>query len=100
MSFFSTMLAAALGGWLAGMQTNVRIRGTQAQIEALTSALMASKRFQDELHRPGATVESVVQKLGVKQMSEREFERVFGVSWPLAFVLGTLHIVAHYTMFV
>ena len=53
------------------------------EIEAVTNALHASKLFQDELNRPGATVQSVVQKLGVKHMSAAEFERGLGVPWPL-----------------
>jgi hypothetical protein len=45
--------------------------------------MMASRRFQDELNRHGATVESVMQKLNLKHASAREFERILGVPWPL-----------------
>lgn len=74
---------AAVGAWLVGRATNVRIRGTQEEIDAVSQAMMASRRFQEELQRPGATVESVMQHLGLKHASAREFERILGVAWPL-----------------
>jgi hypothetical protein len=74
---------ATLGAWLVGKYVNTKLRGTQSEIQAVGNALAASKRFQDELNRPGATVDSVVQKLGIKHMSASEFERVLGVPWPL-----------------
>ena len=74
---------AACAAWLVGKATNVKVRGTRAEIDAVTNAMMSSRRFQDELRRPGATVESVMQKLGLKHASAREFERILGVPWPL-----------------
>lgn len=73
----------AVGAWLVGKATNMKVRGTEAEVQAVTNAMMASRRFQDELRRPGATVESVMQKLGLKHASAREFERILGVPWPL-----------------
>lgn len=77
------LLLASLGAWLVGKVVNTKIRGNQDEMSAVANALMASRRFQDELHRPGATVQSVIEKLKIKQMSASEFERVLGVSWPL-----------------
>ena len=74
---------ATLGAWLVGKVINTKLRGSRDEVEAVANALSASRRFQDELNRPGATVDSVVQKLGVKHMSAAEFERVLGVPWPL-----------------
>jgi len=76
--FFATVSA-----WLLGRAVNTKLRGSKDQIEAVVNALSASRKFQDELNRPGATVDSVVQKLGIKHMSASEFERVLGVPWPL-----------------
>lgn len=73
----------AVGAWLVGKTTNVVLRGTQTEIEAVTNAMLASRRFQDELKRPGATVDSVMNKLNLKHASAREFERILGVPWPL-----------------
>lgn len=72
-----------LGAWLIGKVVNTKIRGSENQVRAIGNALLASRRFQDELNNPGASVESVMHKLGVKNMSASEFERVFGVRWPL-----------------
>lgn len=74
---------AAVGAWLVGKTVNLKIRGTSEEIQAVSNAMMASRRFQDELSRDGATVESVMQKLGLKHASAREFERILGVVWPL-----------------
>lgn len=74
---------ASLGAWLVGKVVNTRLRGNESEISAITNALLASKRFQEELRRPGATVQSVIEKLRIKQMSASEFERVLGVRWPL-----------------
>lgn len=77
------ILFATIGAALIGKVVNTKVRGTREQIDALANAILSSKRFQDELERPGATVESVIERLRVKQMSAQEFERVFDCDWPL-----------------
>lgn len=74
----------ACAAWLVGRATNLVLRGTQQEINAVANAMTASRRFQDELKRPGATVETVMDKLGLKHATAREFERILGVPWPLA----------------
>lgn len=74
---------ASLGAWLVGKVVNTKLRGNRDEVTAVSNALMASRRFQEELRRPGATVQSVIEKLRIKQMSAAEFERVLGVRWPL-----------------
>lgn len=74
---------AAVGAWLVGRTTNMKIRGNAEEIKAVANAMIASRKFQQELSRPGATVESVMQKLGLKHGSAREFEKILGVPWPL-----------------
>jgi len=74
---------ASIGAWLVGRQTNLMIRGTREEIDAVANAMLASRRFQQELERPGASVDSVMEKLGLYHASQREFERVLGVKWPL-----------------
>jgi hypothetical protein len=77
------LMLASLGAWLVGKFVNTKLRGSRDEIQAVANALMASRRFQDELRSPGATVQSVMDKLRVKQMSASEFERILGVRWPL-----------------
>jgi len=74
---------AAAAAWLVGRATNLKIRGTSEEIAAVTNAMLASRRFQEELSYGGATVESVMQKLGLKHASAREFERILNVPFPL-----------------
>ena len=82
-SLTGKLLLASIGAWLVGKSVNTKIRGTQQEIRAIANALMTSKRFQEELRRPGATVESISQRLKLKHTSAAEFERVLGVRWPL-----------------
>jgi hypothetical protein len=74
---------AACAAWLIGKATNLKLRGTPEEMNAVANAMLSSRRFQEELNSPGATVESVMQKLGLKHASAREFERILGIPWPL-----------------
>lgn len=84
--YFNTtgkLFLASLGAWAVGKYVNTKLRGNSNEIAAIANALMSSRKFQEELNRPGASVESVMQKLRVKEMSASTFERVFGIRWPL-----------------
>jgi hypothetical protein len=83
LNFNGKLMLAALGAWIVGKVVNTKLRGNRDEVTAVANALSASKRFQDELRKPGASVESVAEKLRIKQMSASEFERVLGVRWPL-----------------
>lgn len=83
LSLVGKLLFAGIGAWLVGRLTNLRVRGTQEEVDAISDAMLSSRRFQDELQRPGASVESVMTKLNLKNASAREFERILGVRWPL-----------------
>jgi hypothetical protein len=83
MNLLGKIFFGTLAAWLVGKAVNTKLRGSRDEIEAVQNALMSSRRFQDELDRPGATVDSVVQKLGIKHMSANQFERVLGIPWPL-----------------
>lgn len=83
LNFMGKLFLASLGAWFVGSVTKTKLRGSKEEIVAVANALLSSRKFQEELNRPGASVESVMQKLNVKNMSAREFERIFNVSWPL-----------------
>jgi hypothetical protein len=76
------LFTVAVGAWLVGKATNIKLRGTRAEIDAVARAMQSSRRFQDEL-RTGKSVEQVMQALNLKNASAREFERILGVKWPL-----------------
>ena len=86
LSLTGKLMLASLGAWLVGKLSNVKIRGSKDEIEIIASALLSSKKFQDELKKPGASVQSVIDKLRVKNMSASEFEKVLGIPWPLVFL--------------
>lgn len=83
LSTVGKVFAMAAGAWLAGKASHVKIHGKADEINALKKALMSSRKFQDELKKPGATADSVIQKLGLKNASASAFERITGVPWPL-----------------
>ena len=76
---FLAGVAAAILGKMSGL----KIRGTQEEIDALKAALLASKTFQEELNKDGATVQSIMDKLHLKNITAKEFEKKLGVPWPL-----------------
>lgn len=83
LSFTGKLMVASLAAWLVGKIVNTKLRGSKEEIQAVANALAASKKFQEELRKPGATVDSVMDKLRIKQLTASEFQRVLGVPWPL-----------------
>ena len=80
---FGKIFLSLAGAWTLGRVVNAKIRGSKTQVDAIANAMASSRRYQDELKKPGATPESVLEKLGVKNLSAQNFEKVFGVPWPL-----------------
>jgi hypothetical protein len=74
---------AGIAAAILGKASNMRVRGTPDEIAALKDALLASREFQEELRRPGATVQSIMDRLHLKNVSAEEFEKRLGVPWPL-----------------
>ena len=60
-----------------------KIKGTPQQIQAVTEIIMSSKEFQEELKNPGATVDSVMQKLNLHDTTKKKFKEPTGHDWPL-----------------
>ncbi|MFA6573593.1 MAG: hypothetical protein WCT13_05505 [Patescibacteria group bacterium] len=83
MNLVSKILLAAIAAWLIGKATKIKLRGTQAEIGAITNAMMASRRFQEELRLPGATIDTVMRKLHLKNATASEFEKILGIRFPL-----------------
>lgn len=75
---------ASLVSWIMnGTKFNWNVKGEPEKIEIMAKAVIASKQFQDELKRPGATVESVIEKLNQKNAAALEFETQTGMKWLL-----------------
>lgn len=77
--FFASLLTSMA----TGQKSPFKVTGDPHKIEILSKAVQSSKRFQDELKRPGATVDSVIRQMDIKNMDAKTFEKVFGVRFPL-----------------
>lgn len=77
------LMMTSLCALLTGRSTNIKIRGTQNEIAAVSNALLSTKKLQEELNRPDATVDSVMKKLQLKRAAVSEFENLLGLRWPL-----------------
>lgn len=77
------LLLTTLGAWMLDEVVNTKLRGSEQEVKAIVNVLVSSRRFQNELHSPGATIQSIVEKLNVKNIAAVEFERVLGIQWPL-----------------
>lgn len=60
-----------------------KLQGTPEQLTAVMNVVQASKEFQEEMVRPGATVESTIQKLNARNIAKTEFKENTGYDWPL-----------------
>jgi len=77
------LFIAGVAAWLIGQKTRLKIKGSREEIERLATAMVASKKFQHELGRDGATAQSVIQKLGLKNATAKDFEQMTGIPWPM-----------------
>lgn len=77
------IMLASLGAMIIGRQVNTKLRGTKKEINAISSILSASKNLHEEIKSPNASIESIMEKLNIKKNSAFEFEKIFGVPWPL-----------------
>lgn len=83
MSTIGKLFLAGLAAWIVGKSSRMKIRGTQEEIDTIANALRASKRFRDEISKEGATVQSVMEKLHLKNASAADFERILGIPFPI-----------------
>ena len=85
--FFAGVAAYIAGSAIKGAGRNVKlpikIRGTPQQIRAVMDAVTSSKDFQREINRPGATIDTVIQKLRLRNMTKERFYQLTGKPFPL-----------------
>lgn len=77
--FFASLVTSIM----TGQSSPFRLSGDKHKIDIIVQAVRSSKRFQDEIKRPGATVDSVIRAMDLKNVDARNFKHVFGVDWPL-----------------
>jgi hypothetical protein len=76
--FFASLVAVLQGG-----KSSIKLKGTPEQIKALTDVIQASKAFQEEVQKPDATIESVIEKMRLKNMAAADFKSKTNFPWPL-----------------
>ena len=81
-STIGKIMLAGIAAWMVGKASRLKVRGTQQEVSAIANALRSSRRFQDEIRKPGATAQSVIQKLNLAKAYGRDFQRILGVPWP------------------
>lgn len=82
LSTVGKLFLAGIGAWLLGRAAHLIIKGKKQQIDALRTALVASRKFQDILKRPNVTVDQILDKLREKDATAREWEKKTKTPWP------------------
>lgn len=77
--FFASLIVTLT----TGKSSPFRISGKQEDVQILARAIQSSKRFQDEIKKPGATIDSVIRSMDLKNVDAKNFQSRFGVPWPL-----------------
>lgn len=77
------VFASIITTMVTGQRSPFKLSGDPRKIETLSKAVQSSKRFQDEIKRPGATVDSVIRSLDAKNIDARNFRSIFGVDFPI-----------------
>jgi hypothetical protein len=96
LSWAGKLFFAGVAGWLGGTaykgasqgfreppKLPIKIKGTPKQIKAIQDAIYGSKAFQDAISQPNATIEQVIEKLKLRDVHKRSFERLTNKKWPL-----------------
>lgn len=81
--FFAGAAAYILGTAGKKVSLPIKIKGSPQQIKAVVDAVVNSKKFQQELQKPGATIDSVVDRLRIRNLSKNQFQQLTGRSWPI-----------------
>jgi hypothetical protein len=81
--FFAGAAAYILGKGAQRMRLPIKVRGNPGQMRAIVDAIISSRRFQQELSRPGATIDGVINKLNLRNITKQQFRSLTGRNWPL-----------------
>lgn len=87
LSWAGKLFFASLASYMAGDALTkimpIKLKGTPDQVKAVVDAVAASKAFQTASKEPGATVDSIINKLNLKNMNAQRFRALTGKNWPL-----------------
>jgi hypothetical protein len=77
------IFASLLVTMSTGKKSPFKLSGDQKKIDILARVVQSSKNFQEEIKRPGATVDSVIRAMDMKNIDAKNFKSEFGADWPL-----------------
>jgi len=77
------VFASLLASMATGQRSPFKLSGDPKKLEVLAKVVQSSKRFQDEIRKPGASVDSVIRAMDLKNIDARTFRAHFGAPWPL-----------------
>jgi len=89
LSWAGKIFFAGAAAYIAGkglqqkIKLPVKVRGTPKQMKAVIDAIMGSKEFQQEIGRPGATIDQVIEKLQLRNLTKARFRQLTGLPFPL-----------------
>lgn len=80
----SQQLFENVASWLLnGSINNLDLNGTPEQIAIVKEAMIASKKFHDELMNPTTNLTTVSERLESKHAAANRFQETFGLEWML-----------------
>jgi len=75
------LFESAAAAYILGVDTDLRLKGREEQVEATKKALSASKRLYEAL-RSSKPLPIVRELIESKRDAAERFKLVFGFSWP------------------
>ena len=75
-------LLSAIAATIMGLESGVKITGSEEKLSSLKDVLVATKQFYDEMNRTGASLNSVMKMHKSKNDFAQEFETKSGIDWP------------------
>jgi hypothetical protein len=69
--------------WITGKKNSLVINGTAEQVDSVKSVFEATRNFQNEISKSDTTLGVLTERLEEKKIAAANFERIFGMKWPL-----------------
>lgn len=76
--FLGALTAVALGH-----QPHIKIKASPEQVDVIKRVVQATQDFRAELEKPEVIIQSVMDKLQLKNIAAQEFQMQLGLPWPL-----------------
>jgi hypothetical protein len=75
--------ASLLSSMTTGKKSPFNVTGDKNKIDLLMKVVQSTKKFQDEIKNPAASIDSVIRAMDMKNIDANNFEQIFLFPWPL-----------------